>query len=465
LFSTGAIPKPPHHRNLGWQIGRSPQPKPQLATWGAPPAHLGMDLGQPESPPWFQNLQKICSTSLHTHFTAPPSISTTMSIQVTDDSLLSTALLFNDREQHRNAGQRRRRRTSALIALLLMRERLRAGNLANRITTECLLEPEHTAWPHFYQNASNSNFIAFTTIDKASFELLLRHFNEEYIVKSGTGLPGRPAKLLEKHMVLGMILHFYADTMSQKSLCVTFGVPPATMSRILRKAEIALGRSLKRIPDATIRWPSKDQQRSWAEAIAAREPLIKKKWGFIDGKNLSVQKPGSSDLQNAMYNGWLHATLITGTICFGADGAIVWVTHNLPGSWNDGETSRLFRETLLDEERSLQDHGVLADSAFPSSGAMFNRIITPLKDGELEKCSPETRTGLLAMNNAIVSVRQAVEWGMGSIEKPYRRLTIPFPFNPEVRAVRLSNIFRLYNFRVRRTGISQIRSIFLGNRE
>ncbi|RKP17290.1 hypothetical protein ROZALSC1DRAFT_24353 [Rozella allomycis CSF55] len=62
------------------------------------------------------------------------------------------------------------------------------------------------------------------------------------------------------------------------------------------------------------------------------------KWGFVDGKIFRVEKPADANIHNSMYNGWLHQTLITGTICFGADSTIVWAKHNCPGSWNDGDT-------------------------------------------------------------------------------------------------------------------------------
>ncbi|ETK73392.1 hypothetical protein L915_19671, partial [Phytophthora nicotianae] len=29
-----------------------------------------------------------------------------------------------------------------------------------------------------------------------------------------------------------------------------------------------------------------------------------------------VQQPSNADLQNAMYNGWLHTVFVTGVICF-----------------------------------------------------------------------------------------------------------------------------------------------------
>lgn len=63
-------------------------------------------------------------------------------------------------------------------------------------------------------------------------------------------------------------------------------------------------------------------------------------------------QPSYSDLQDAYYNGWLHSVFVTGTIYFGADGCILWVKHNRPGSWNDADTSLEFRAKLLDTRLS-----------------------------------------------------------------------------------------------------------------
>ncbi|ETK82871.1 hypothetical protein F441_12074 [Phytophthora nicotianae CJ01A1] len=67
------------------------------------------------------------------------------------------------------------------------------------------------------------------------------------------------------------------------------------------------------------------------------------------------------------------------------------------------------------------------------------------------------------MHNAIISVRQAAEWGMGSIQKVYSRLNVPLPYDPELRGLRISNMFRLINYRVRTVGISQVRTTFSGD--
>ncbi|ETI42855.1 hypothetical protein L914_11660 [Phytophthora nicotianae] len=67
------------------------------------------------------------------------------------------------------------------------------------------------------------------------------------------------------------------------------------------------------------------------------------------------------------------------------------------------------------------------------------------------------------MHNAIISVRQAAEWGMGSIQKVYSRLNVPLPYVPELRGLRISNMFRLIIYRVRTVGISQVRTTFSGD--
>ncbi|KUF84413.1 hypothetical protein AM588_10000690 [Phytophthora nicotianae] len=107
------------------------------------------------------------------------------------------------------------------------------------------------------------------------------------------------------------------------------------------------------------------------------EPLLQHTFGFIDGKNLRVQQPSNSDLQNAMYNGWLHTVFVTGTICFAADGCIIWAKHNCPGSWNDSDTSLGFRNKLLDPVCCPDPRkNVVSDSAFPCSTSMAGRILT-----------------------------------------------------------------------------------------
>ncbi|ETM48425.1 hypothetical protein L914_07034 [Phytophthora nicotianae] len=61
---------------------------------------------------------------------------------------------------------------------------------------------------------------------------------------------------------------------------------------------------------------------------------------------------------------------------------------------------------------------------------MTGRILTPLKDGDLERIQPLLRSSARKLHNGITSVRQAAEWGMGSVQKVYSRLNLPLSLTP-----------------------------------
>jgi hypothetical protein len=306
------------------------------------------------------------------------------------------------------------------------------------------------------------NLIASIGLDYHAFFTLLQNFKLFY-PKNRLRRAGRKRRLEDVTDVLGLVLTFYSDKQRFNKLGAHFGIGMAVLSRTLKLAEACLNVTLRHMVDARICWPSKELQKDWARRVNEKYNLVTGRFCFIDGKNLKVQNPTSSDLQNAMYNGWLHAVLVTGCLCFGVDGTIIWAKHNCPGSWNDGEVSRQFQEKLLDDNLVEEDHGALSDSAFPVGKLMFGKIMTPLKEGDLERAmeiNRETVPALIALSGQITSARQAAEWGMGSIEKPFPRILEPLPYNQKLRRVRLENLFRLYNFRVRKTGISQIRTYF-----
>lgn len=114
----------------------------------------------------------------------------------------------------------------------------------------------------------------------------------------------------------------------------------------------------------------------------------------------------------------------------------------------------------MDPSKTTPRMGVIADSSFPMCSDLSGRIVTPLEKGDLERASSKCHAGLMEMSAAITAIKQAAEWGMESTSKCFRRLLIPLLFSPKVRGRRIENIYRLYNLRVRRTGISQTRKSF-----
>ncbi|EGZ22640.1 hypothetical protein PHYSODRAFT_249619 [Phytophthora sojae] len=349
--------------------------------------------------------------------------------------------------------------------LLLEEEWRVAMRSRHYLTTQCLDAPCASGWMTLYEYGTDINFLNATSLKRSAFDQLLCRFSCFYYMPPPSSR-GRPPKLRYLHQLLGLVLTFYDGSMEQSSLCITFGVPPSTLSRTLRKAEEALARALNGYAPVRISWPSPSRQVELARMFNKRETLLTHTFGFIDGKNLRVQEPSNADLQNAMYNGWLHSVFVTGTMCFAADGCIIWSRHNCPGSWNDSDTSLKYLGKLTDLQYCPDGRmGVVSDSAFPCSTAMTGRILTPLKDGDIKKIEPSLRATARTLHNAITSIRQAAEWGMGSLQKFYSRLILPLPYDPNLRGMRIGNLFRLANYRVRTVGISEIKTTFSGAME
>jgi len=132
-----------------------------------------------------------------------------------------------------------------------------------------------------------------------------------------------------------------------------------------------------------------------------------------------------------------------------SEAKICWPTLDQQRIWP-------FQVKLAKSKKNLPGHGVVADSAFPVSGECYGRIMTCLKENDVENASPEARHGLILVGTQITSARQAAQWGMGAVEKVYRRLLLALPFNHIRRGLKLRNIYRLYNYCVRTCGISHM---------
>ena len=377
--------------------------------------------------------------------------------------------------------QRRRTRVKKVMVMALLLKLKFYLKDRNFLRSAALFPSVREApWYVLYREGCDSDLLSATSLTRSSFEYLLSRFKLFYKFKSGPSKRGRPPRVKDHHCVLSLLLHSYCSPAEKKTWSEMFGIAPSTLSRTLIKAEKALLLALNATKEADVVWPTKADQVRMALLVEKKvsyilliifiqmisnwtflqEPLLKGRWGFIDGKNYTVQEPGNAFLQNCLYNSWLHQALITGTTCFSVDGVIIWAKLNYFGSWNDSEMSRSFREKLSDPARNVDGHGVLSDSAFPVSKEMFGRIMTPLKDGDIERAHRAARPTLTRLSTSITSMRQAAEWGMGAVSKVYRILLNKLSYDKERRGRLLIVTHKLYNFRVRTTGISQIRNYF-----
>jgi DDE superfamily endonuclease len=302
--------------------------------------------------------------------------------------------------------------------------------------------------------------VTFVGVPYRTFRSLLRRFSPLYKpLPVNPARPGRPVTILP-HQALAVVLMFYCSSADTKYLGLIHHLTSRRITSIIVKSEPLLRVLLRHYPDARIQWPSLVEQRAAANRIASHYPNVPGRFGFVDGKNLDVLQPSDFEEQNAQFNGWLHGCFVTGVLVFDSNGLLIWCKHNCPGSWNDSEMSRGLAAKLTDPTKTLPGHGLCADTAFPVGPHLFQHIVSPLKEGEADTIPRLLRPRLVAQSAEITSLRQACEWGMGSIQKPFKRLLVHLPWRKDVRAMRLSNIFRLWNVRVRNTGISQIRESF-----
>lgn len=101
---------------------------------------------------------------------------------------------------------------------------------------------------------------------------------------------------------------------------------------------------------------------------------------------------------------------------------------------------------------------VVSDSAFPCSTELTGRILTQLKDGDIDRIFPSLRSAARTAQRFNLRAPGCGEGngqqrGMGSIQKVYSRLNLPLPYDPDLRGLQISSMFRLANYRVRTVGI------------
>ncbi|EGZ28678.1 hypothetical protein PHYSODRAFT_476154 [Phytophthora sojae] len=157
--------------------------------------------------------------------------------------------------------------------LLLEQEWRVAMRSRQYLTTQCLDAPCAPAWMTLYEYGTDINFLNATSLTRSAFDQLLCRFCCFYYMRPLSSR-GCPPKLCYLHQVMGLVLTFYVGSMDQSSLCITFGVPPSTLSRTLRKAEEALARALNGYAPARISWPSPSRQVELARMVNKREPVL-----------------------------------------------------------------------------------------------------------------------------------------------------------------------------------------------
>ena len=260
---------------------------------------------------------------------------------------------------------------------------------------------------------------------------------------------------IDKAGKLGIALQWLNSTMRAKTLCQIFGCPPSTISNTLKATLIALETCLPNHPEAAIRFPSEEEAKEFAKQIKAREPLLSHVFGFVDGVSFPMQEPSDQIEQNRYYNSWKACVSVANVFGYTPDGCIFYSKINFPGSCADAKIARGLTGKI--NRRLTKGYAVLADSGFPET----DRIITPYKKGCLDLIhEKELIRETVLKHNAVVSIRQAAEWGMRGLQGSFARLTVPLPTNARKRRRIISICVQLYNLKTRLGGLSQIGTVY-----
>lgn len=137
---------------------------------------------------------------------------------------------------------------------------------------------------------------------------------------SELSVPRAFRRSLDAAGALGLVLHFLTSTMLDVSLMQIFALIPTTVSRYINFSLTILLTTLRGMEDARVQWPVDDDFEEWNNLIVARHPLLTGAFGSMDGLNLLVQTSTDQEIENATFNGWLHAHYVSSVFAFSPTG-------------------------------------------------------------------------------------------------------------------------------------------------
>ncbi|KAE8261163.1 hypothetical protein A4X09_0g7703 [Tilletia walkeri] len=324
------------------------------------------------------------------------------------------------------------RRRKLLFVLLLGISALVLAPSRRRVylTRQSLTPSRRSAAATLLAAKDDKSYISAFGFDVRTFDIILTKF-KPFLPPAPT-LKRRPRSLTPR-LHLSLVLYYLTSPQRQKSIALVFGLTPAAVSRSIWSGLSAMFDMMAADPDTwAIKWPTAAVMTDMAAAVRAREPLLKGVFGFVDGLNLRIYQPSNIDEQNAYYNGWLADT---------------YCSQIASGLYT----------LLSDPARTPPPFALLADSAFPYGKELTGRILSRPKDNVAAK---EKDGAVHLLWEAIIRQRQAAEWGMRALQGAFGRLDLRLPTHKAKRALLLSVVFSLHNFRARNVGLNQIKEVY-----
>ena len=347
-----------------------------------------------------------------------------------------------------------RRLEMVLLVVLLLQYH---NSIRNRhyLHRSAIVQPQESPWMKLYMSADDSSFLHMTGLNRQSFAELLEYiFDLDAIVHCRRR--GRP-RSLRPDGYLGLLLIYLGSMMTDKYLCLIFGITPSVCNRAINSMLKRIVRKLRTHPMARIKFPNIQKMAEFAAMVQQREPLVNDIIGFMDGVSFSSQSTDERVAQNAMYCGYDCDTTVNNVFAYGPDGKVFFAAINFPGSWADGTlTARFFHQM----KSKMGDYKICVDQGFPRNGDALGTFVGPITKRAARRLHRSVRDYLLRISNVHTSLRQASEWGMRGLQGTFPRVKKRLPSDSETRRLVIEAIVLLHNFRTEFVGYNQIKTVF-----
>ena len=144
-------------------------------------------------------------------------------------------------------------------------------------------------------------------------------------------------------------------------------------------------------------------------------------------------------------------------LAFSSHGKIFYAAINYPGSWHDSQVVQGLISIVL---QAIGIYQLCVDKGFPRSGDLFDKFVGPLSKKTKKNLAPINRDAIIARHDIYVSLRQASEWYMRSLQGTLCRLKLRLTSNKKKRHNIILSIILLHNFRLEKVGLNQIATVF-----
>ena len=108
----------------------------------------------------------------------------------------------------------------------------------------------------------------------------------------------------------------------------------------------------------------------------------------------------------------------------------------------------------------IGEYAFCVDQGFPRSGALYDKFVGPISKKTRRKLAPNLRELLMSRHHKYISLRQASEWGMKSLQGSFSRIKSRLTSDSTKRKKIILAIMLLHNFRTNEIGINQIATVF-----